>query len=128
MTYRTGYSRVAGLGSAREGVRHWWLQRLTSVALIPLSIPFVLIFGASLGQGRDIAIQAFGHPLAAVATILFLVAGFHHLQQGLQVVIEDYVLARRTATILHIINLMLCWAFAIVGIFAVARISFGLAG
>ena len=127
MSYRTDYIRVAGLGSAREGTRHWWLQRISSVALIPLSIPFVLVFGSSLGEGREAAVQAFGNPLAAISCILFLIVGFHHLQQGLQVVIEDYVHSKRMATALYILNILLCWAFAVTGIFAVARMSFGLA-
>ena len=127
MSYRSDYMRVAGLGSAHEGTRHWWLQRISSIALILLVVPFILVFGSNLGSERDAVIQAFGHPLIAVATILFLIVGFYHLQQGLQVVIEDYVHSRRTATALYVCNILLCWAFAVSGIFALARISFGLA-
>ena len=127
MTYRTNYNRVAGLGAAKEGTHHWWLQRITSIALVPLCIIFILFFGSSLGEGRDAVIAAFSNPLAAISTMLLMVVGFHHLQQGLQVIIEDYVHTKRTAAILLILNILFCWAFAATGIFAVARISFGLA-
>ncbi len=127
MSHRTDYIRAAGLGSAHEGTRHWWLQRITSIALIPLSVPFALVFGSGLGGERDDVIQAFGNPFAAVSVILFLIVGFHHLQQGLQVVIEDYAHSKRAATTLHVLNVLLCWTLAVTGIFAVARMSFGLA-
>lgn len=126
MNYRTNYIRVAGLGSAREGTHHWWLQRVSSIALIPLSIPFVWILGTNLGHGREQVIATFGHPLAAVSTILFLIVGFHHLQQGLQVVIEDYVHTKWKTITLFILNILICWTFAVTGIFAVAKMAFGL--
>ena len=127
MNHQTPYNRVAGLGSAREGSRHWWLQRLSSVALIPLSFPFVWIVGSNLGHSREQVITAFANPVAAISTILFLIVGFHHLQQGLQVVIEDYVHTRRLAMTLFILNIVICWTFGVTGIFAVAQMSFGLA-
>ena len=127
-SYKTDYNRVAGLGSAREGAGHWWAQRLTAIALIPLSITFVLYFGSSLGAGRAAALATFGHPFAALAAILFIGTGFSHLQLGLRVVIEDYVHSRRLAMFLLIMNVLLCWGLAAAGVFAVARIAFGFAG
>ncbi len=127
-SFRTDYNRVAGLGSAREGAGHWWLQRLTAIALVPLTPVFVYLFGSSLGATREEALATFSNPLAAVATILFIAVGFRHLQLGLQVVIEDYVHGKRMATVSLVLNTLLCWGFAATGIFMVARIAFGFAG
>ena len=127
-SFRTDYNRVAGLGSAREGAGHWWAQRLTAIALIPLAIAFVFLFGSTLGEGREAAIETFGHPLAALTAILFIAVGFSHLQLGLRIVIEDYVHGRKLAFTLLILNVLLCWGLAAVGVFSVARIAFGYAG
>ncbi len=127
-SYKTDYNRVAGLGSAREGAGHWWAQRLTAIALVPLSVVFVLYFGSSLGTGRAAALATFGNPFAALTAILFIGAGFSHLQLGLRVVIEDYVQSRRLAMSLLIMNVLFCWGFAAAGVFSVARIAFGFAG
>ncbi len=127
-SFKTAYNRVAGLGSARDGTRHWWSQRLTAIALVLLALAFVPLFGMSLGNGREAALATFQHPLAALASILFIVAGLFHLQLGLRVVIEDYVHGKRLGTTLHIANVLLCWGFAAAGVFAVARIAFGQVG
>ena len=125
MNYRTGYSRAAGLGSAGHGTRHWWLQRISSIALLPLTVIFVYLFGSSLGADYENARQTFAHPFNAIVTVLFLIAGFHHLQQGLQVVIEDYVHGKAAFIVFMTANMILCWCLAIIGIFAVVRISLG---
>ena len=127
-SYRTDYSRVAGLGSAKEGTSHWWSQRITALALLPLTISFVYLFGSSLGAGRAAALETFEHPMAALSAILFIAVGFHHLQLGLRVVIEDYVHGRRLAVTMLILNVLLCWGIAAAGIFSVARVAFGFAG
>ena len=128
MSQRSGFGRIAGLGSAKESVRHWLVQRFTAIALIPLGFPFVYVIGANLGQSREAVIAEFANPVISLLTILFLIAGFYHLQHGLQVVIEDYVHARKTAKALLILNTLLCWVFAVLGVFAVARMWFGLSG
>ena len=91
MSLRTPLGRVRGLGSAKEGTAHWWAQRLTAIALVPL----VLWFAASLIvlAGADHATVAawLRDPVAAVLMLLLILAGFHHAQLGMQVVIEDYV-------------------------------------
>ena len=94
MRFRTALSVVRGAGAAKEGTRHWWVQRLTAVALVPLGIGFVVMMIALLGQGYEGARAALAHPVAAALWILFTVALFHHAQLGLQVVVEDYVQSR----------------------------------
>ena len=84
-------ARVRGLGSAKEGTHHWIAQRMTAVALIPLTLWFVIsligLIGADLAAVKD----WLSSPFNAVMMILTLIAGFHHAQLGLQVVIEDYI-------------------------------------
>ncbi len=124
MAYKTDFSRVQGLGSAHEGVGHWWTQRLTSVALIVLTPLFVIPFGRALGNGHEALVatySAWGHALIAAA---FVLVGAVHLMHGLQVVIEDYVPGKSLRTGLLIGNTLFGWALAAAGVFAVASILF----
>ncbi len=87
----TPLARARGLGSAKEGVSHWWTQRLTAVALVPLVIWFVYSL-VSLLDADQSAVQAWiGGTLNATLLIALIVALFYHMQLGLQVVIEDYI-------------------------------------
>ena len=83
--------RVRGLGSAKEGAAHWWMQRLTAVALVPLSLWFVYNAVALTGADGAQAAAWLGKPVDATLMILLIAAGFHHGQLGLQVIIEDYI-------------------------------------
>jgi succinate dehydrogenase / fumarate reductase membrane anchor subunit len=91
MELRSSLGRARGLGSAKEGVGHWWAQRLTAIALVPLSIWFV-ISAVSLTGADHAAFQAwmgiFGNALLMILTVTVL---FYHAALGMQVVIEDYV-------------------------------------
>jgi succinate dehydrogenase / fumarate reductase membrane anchor subunit len=124
MGFKTDYSRVHGTGAAGEGMHHWWVQRVTSVALIPLTLLFILPFGRALGGGHDAFVATYSNLWNALVAILFIIAAFAHLQQGLQVVIEDYVpnKAQRTAALLA--NTLLCWAFGVAGVLSVATVLF----
>ncbi|MGZ0187101.1 MAG: succinate dehydrogenase, hydrophobic membrane anchor protein [Alphaproteobacteria bacterium] len=84
-------ARVRGLGSAKDGSHHWIAQRMTAVALVPLTLWFVIsLIGLIGGNLADIKAWL-SSPFNAVLMILTLIAGFHHAQLGLQVVIEDYI-------------------------------------
>ncbi len=124
MQYRTDRQRITGLGTAGEGVGHWWSQRLTSIGLVPLSLCFLFPFVRALGTDFETAREIYSHPFNAVVAILFFAVGFLHLQQGVQVVIEDYVHDKPTRTVLLLANVLFCAAFAFTGIFAVAKIAF----
>ncbi|MEO0999710.1 MAG: succinate dehydrogenase, hydrophobic membrane anchor protein [Pseudomonadota bacterium] len=123
MSYRTALQRATGHGSAKEGVEHWWGQRVTSIALIPLTPLFLFPLGRSLGGGHEAVLATYAHPLNALVAILFIVVSAQHLKQGLQVVIEDYVHGKGSRTAALLANTFLCWTIGLVGVFAVARIA-----
>jgi succinate dehydrogenase / fumarate reductase membrane anchor subunit len=121
---RSPLGRVMGLGSAKEGVAHWWAQRLTAVALIPLLLWFVIALIGLTGADR-LAVVAWLHmPLPAIATVLMLIAVFWHMSLGLQVVIEDYVHAEWSKITLLVLNKFVAYALGAAGVFAVLRIAF----
>ena len=91
MSMQTALSKAHGLGASGEGPRHWWMQRVTSIALIPLS----LWFGFSLVMLPNLSHSTvfiwIGEPLTTVSLLTFIIAGCYHMALGLRVVIEDYV-------------------------------------
>jgi succinate dehydrogenase / fumarate reductase, membrane anchor subunit len=127
MDTRSPIARVRGLGSAKEGVQHWWVQRLTAIALVPLSIWLVAGVVAMTGAPWAEAGAWIGRPLNATLMILMLGLGFHHAQLGLQVVIEDYVHAEGAKLALLVLVKLLALALALGGTIAVLRLTFGAA-
>ena len=91
MAFRTDRQKVNGLGVSGHGAGHWKSQRITSLALVPLTVCFVFPFAQALGNTFERVHEVYGHPFNAVVAILFIAVGFLHLQQGIQVVIEDYI-------------------------------------
>ena len=88
---QTPMARVRGLGSAKEGVGHWWAQRLSALALIPLSIWFVASVVCMAGADHAAIIQWLSAPFTLGALALTIFAAFYHAVLGLQVVVEDYI-------------------------------------
>jgi succinate dehydrogenase / fumarate reductase, membrane anchor subunit len=88
---RSQLGRVRGLGSAKSGVAHWWAQRLTAIALVPLSLWFIFSMLHLLGAPQAAVADWFAGPWTIVLMLALVLATFHHLQLGLQVVIEDYI-------------------------------------
>ena len=88
---RSPLGRARGLGTAKAGAAHWWTQRLTSIALLPLTLWFLCAAVRMIGATRDDVVFWMAGPLPIVLIITLVIATFHHLQLGLQVVIEDYV-------------------------------------
>jgi succinate dehydrogenase / fumarate reductase membrane anchor subunit len=89
--FRTPLKQVRGLGSAQEGTHHWWLQRLTAVALVPLSLWFVASIISISSADYVSVVTWLRSPLVTVLLLCFIWALFHHAQLGVQVVLEDYV-------------------------------------
>lgn len=88
---RSALGRARGLGSARAGSRHWWAQRLTALALVPLTLWFIFSVIHLSGASHQVVIDWLSAPVTLVLMLALIVATFHHLQLGVQVVIEDYV-------------------------------------
>lgn len=123
MSYKTDYKRVAGLGSAKSGTEHFVSQRLTAIALIPLSLLFLWGFAPVLGEGYDAMIARYANPLHAVIAVMFILALFSHLRLGLQVVIEDYVSGHRLRLRCLIVNALIWRAAAITAVFALVKLA-----
>lgn len=124
MAFKTDYSHVHGLGAAGEGAHHWWSQRLTSIALLPLTLLFLFPFARALGQGHEAVVLLYASWWHAFIAVAFIIMTFWHLMQGLQVVIEDYVSHKPVRTTLLVLNNLLNWALGAAGVFAVAKIAF----
>lgn len=123
-SFKTPRARVAGLGASHGGTHHWWSMRISSVALMPLTVLFVIPFAQALGSGHAAVLATYQNPFHALVAILFLAVGIHHLMQGLQTVIEDYVSAKGWRTGLLLGNTMVCGALGLMGVFAVLKIAF----
>jgi succinate dehydrogenase / fumarate reductase membrane anchor subunit len=122
---RTPLGRVRGFGSARSGTEHFWYQRLTSVALVPLTIGIILIVLSLLGRNLAAIVQILGSPLVAIVMLLFIIMMTYHMKLGMQVVIEDYVHEGGRKYLLLIGNSFFCIVIAIAAIFAILKLSFG---
>jgi succinate dehydrogenase / fumarate reductase membrane anchor subunit len=125
MAMRSTIARVRGLGSAKTGTEHWWMQRVTAVALIPLSLWFAASLVSLAGAEWEVAYLWIASPAGAVPMILFLVAGLWHAKLGLQVVIEDYIHAEGLKIALLMLLTLATVALGVAGVFAVCKISFG---
>jgi len=88
---RSPLGRARGLGAAHAGAAHWWAQRVTAMALVPLTLWFICSVIRLAGEPRDYMIAWMSAPLPIVLMLALIVATFHHLHLGLQVVIEAYV-------------------------------------
>jgi succinate dehydrogenase / fumarate reductase, membrane anchor subunit len=121
---RSPLGRAIGLGSAKEGVQHWWAQRITAIALVPLVVWFVIAVIALAGADRAAFAAWAGHPLPAVLLTLLLIAGFYHGALGLQVVIEDYIGNDALRLGLIIVVKLAATLLAALGLFAVLKLAF----
>jgi succinate dehydrogenase / fumarate reductase, membrane anchor subunit len=122
---RSPLGRALGLGSAKEGVEHWWAQRITALALVPLTVWFVVEVISLTGADRAVFVDWVRNPMSAVLLVLLLVATFYHGALGLQVVIEDYVENEAVRLGSLIVMRLLAIVFAARGILAVLKLSLG---
>jgi succinate dehydrogenase / fumarate reductase membrane anchor subunit len=124
MSLRSDLGRVRGLGSAKEGAAHWWAQRVTAVALVPLLLWFVASVVALTGAGQTVVAAWIGQPVHAILLVLLVGAGLYHAQLGLQVVIEDYVHTKWLKLISIIAIKFAAVVIVAATVFAVLKIAF----
>ena len=126
VSMRSPLARIRHLGSARSGTRHFWQQRLTAVASIPLTLAFIVIVMSLIGSNQAGAVRVLGSPLVAITMILFVLTYAYHMWLGMQVIIEDYVHDEiwKLASLMG--NTFFCIAVALTSLYAMLKISFGL--
>lgn len=127
MSLRSPLRRVLGLGSAHSGVHHWWLQRLTSIALVPLGIWFLVSLLALPSLGYETVIAWMSQSSTAVLLALFVLVATWHSQLGVRVVVEDYVHGAGARTLTLVIVTFAHALLAVAGVFAVLKVAFGVA-
>ncbi len=117
-------SKVSGLGSAKSGTGHFWQQRLTAIANVPLAIAFICVVLASLSKDYAGARALLGHPLVSLLLVLFVGSGVYHMRLGMQVIIEDYVHSEGTKIVALIGNSFFALLVGGAAILAILKLSF----
>jgi succinate dehydrogenase / fumarate reductase membrane anchor subunit len=123
--HRTPMSRARGLGAAHAGTEHFWQSRITSVALVPLTIFLIGLLVALAGKDYATVAATLGRPAVAIPMILFVLITAHHMKIGMQVVIEDYVHDRGLKLALLLLNMFFSYAIGAVAAFALIKLSLG---
>jgi succinate dehydrogenase / fumarate reductase, membrane anchor subunit len=125
MSLQTPLRQVRGLGSAGNGVHHWWVQRLTAVALVPLSV-WLLVSLLSLPALDFVTLVSWaGGTWTASLLILLVITASWHSSLGIQVILEDYVHDHGLKTVTLVLSGFVHAVLAAAGVFAVLRIAFG---
>lgn len=123
-TLQTPRARVNYLGSARSGTRHAWMMRLTSFALLPLTIAFILIVLSLAGRDFESARVFLGSPCPAILMLLFVGVGIYHMTLGMQVIIEDYIPTGHPKELAVMANICFGLVMGVALVYAVLRLSF----
>lgn len=122
---RSNLGRVRGLGSAKSGFHHWWLERLTAIALVPLCVWFVIALVTKLLGASPAGIADWlSNPLVALALAALALIAFIHTRMGIQVIIEDYVHTERTKIILLLFKDLCVFGLLAVTLASIARLHF----
>lgn len=123
MGMRTPLSKVRGLGSARKGTGHFWMQRVTAVANLFLACFFIVLLINLVGKDYDTVREILRSPLVSVPILLFVMSGIYHMHIGMQVIIEDYVSSEGWKVIALMLNSFFSILVGLACIFAVLRIA-----
>ena len=126
MSMRTPLGRVRGLGSAGTGTDHFWVQRVTSVAGIPLTVGFIVIVAMLVGRNHAATVQILGSPLVAILMLLFVVTSVYHMRLGMQEIIVDYIHDELWKIVAVMANTFFCVVAGLACIYALLKLSFGL--
>jgi succinate dehydrogenase membrane anchor subunit len=123
---RTPLARVLGRGSAKSGTEHFWRQRLTAVANIPLTIAAIVILIILLGRNQAAAAQILGSPVVSIIMLLFVLSIVTHMRLGMAVIIEDYVQDDSAKLTLLMANTFFSIALGLACVYGILKLSFGL--
>ncbi|MEZ0261099.1 MAG: succinate dehydrogenase, hydrophobic membrane anchor protein [Alphaproteobacteria bacterium] len=121
---RTPLGRARGLGSSKEGTHHWWMQRVTSIALLPLSLYWLFQLKHITETDHGDFTAWLHQPVNGIAAVLFIIASFYHAMLGVQVIIEDYVHGEGAKIVTLLLNKLAFFTAGAVCIFAVLYINF----
>jgi succinate dehydrogenase / fumarate reductase, membrane anchor subunit len=122
---RTPLGRVLGFGSAHEGTGHFWRQRLTALANVPLLIALALILVAGAGRPYAEVVALLASPLVTVVLLLAVLSVAVHMRIGMQVIIEDYIHGPTARPALVILNSFFTVTVAAIAVFAILKLAFG---
>lgn len=125
MKLRSPRSKAVGLGSAKHGFSHWWWQRVTAVALVPLVLWFVYSILCLMGSGYAEATAWLSSPINATLMLVFVLAMLFHAQTGLQVVIEDYIHVKWLNLTLLLLVKFLAVILAVLATISVLKVALG---
>ncbi|MBF2761263.1 MAG: succinate dehydrogenase, hydrophobic membrane anchor protein [Ectothiorhodospiraceae bacterium AqS1] len=123
--FRSSLSRARGLGSARSGTSHWWSQRISAIALIPLGLWLCLSLVTVAAYDHPQMVEWIRSPFNGVALVLVIVALFYHASLGLQVIAEDYLSAEWLKIGAIIVIRLSLIALSVIAVFSVLRIALG---
>jgi len=122
---RSPLGAVSGLGSAKSGVHHWWLQRLTSIALVPLTIWFTVSMLSLPSLDHVTVVSWMAQSWTALLLIVLVLVATYHSQLGVRVVVEDYVHNNGMKTLTLVILTFVHTLVAVAGVFAILKVAFG---
>ena len=122
---RTPLGKVRGLGSAKEGTDHFWKQRLTALANVPLVLFFVWMIVSLNGASHAEVVATLSNPLVALLMLAVIFSVCLHMKLGMQVVIEDYIHSEGAKFALIILNTFFCVGIGLASAFAVLKLGFG---
>ncbi len=124
MNMRTPLKNVRGLGSAKEGTSHWWHQKITAVALIPLFVIALAYVISLVGADYERVRYILSLPFTSLILLLLIGMTFYHMKLGLQVVIEDYIHNEGSKMILLLLNSFFCVVVGLASALAVLKLAF----
>ena len=125
MSMKSELGKVRGLGAAHDGTHHFWMQRVTAVANLPLVIYLLYFMIAHLGASRAAVVASVKNPFCAVALVLAMISICWHMKLGLQMVIEDYVQGTALKLVSLLLNAFFAYGLAGLAIYAILKMNFG---